>query len=223
MRRYLPFIIVVAVGLVTLGSGTLFYRAKRPPVLTIAKNQAAPGKDGAGHVRGQADAPVTLEEFADFQCPPCAMLSGVIGQLEKDYHPRLRVVFRHFPLANHQHARPAAQAAEAAGLQGRFWEMHDILYKQQAAWSKAADVKPLFNAYAGILGLNQERFQQDMESEKVKARVAADHHYGTSLGVKNTPTIFINNSTVPGNNMSPPALRSAIDAALNPKPKPASP
>lgn len=218
MRRYLPFIIVVAVGLLTLGSGTLFYRAKRAPILTISKHQVAPGKDGAGHVRGQADAPVTLEEFADFQCPPCGMLSGVINQFEKEYHPRLRIIFRHFPLTSHQHARAASLAAEAAGLQGKFWEMHDILYKQQASWSKAADVKPLFNAYAGILGLNHERFNQDMESEKVKARVTADQQYGASLGVQNTPTIFINNRAVPPNALNPSALRAAIDAALNPKP-----
>ena len=218
MKRYLPFIIVAAVALLTLGSGTLLYRAKRTPVLTISENQIASGKDGAVHVRGQPDAPVTLEEFADFQCPPCGMLSGVINQFEKDYHPRLRIIFRHFPLNSHQHARAAAQAAEAAGLQSRFWEMHDILYKQQTTWSKAADVKPLFNEYAGILGLNQERFKQDMESEKVKARVTADHQYGTSLGVKNTPTIFINNRAAPANNLSPPALRAAIEAALNPKP-----
>src|SRR5213075_860669 len=101
-----------------------------------------------------------------------------------DYRPRLRVIFRHFPLPNHAHAREAAFAAEAAGLQGKFWEMHDLLYREQAQWSKATDAQPLWNAYAGILGLNVDRFKQDMNSETVKERVAADQKHGASLGVQ---------------------------------------
>src|SRR5213075_48003 len=127
MKRYLPFFIVGTVALVTLASGALLYWAKRLPALTIAENSVAPRAGGAesGHVRGRSDAPVTIIEFGDFQCPPCANLSEPINQLERDYRSRLRVVFRHLPLANHQHAREAALASEAAGLQGRFWEMHD--------------------------------------------------------------------------------------------------
>src|SRR5205814_4081468 len=106
-------------------------------------NSAAPGASGAesGHVRGRSDAPVTIIEFGDFQCPPCANLSEPINQLERDYRSRLRIVFRHFPLPNHQHAREAALASEAASLQGRFWEMHDLLYREQSVWSKAQDVR----------------------------------------------------------------------------------
>src|SRR5207253_3753422 len=129
MRRYLPFVIVGAVALLTLGSATMLYRAKRLPVLTIAKNDVASGMDDSEsiHILGSHDAPVTLEEFGDFQCPPCGILSGPINQLEQDYRPRLRVIFRHFPLVTHAHALEAAVAAEAAGAQGRFWEMHDLL------------------------------------------------------------------------------------------------
>src|SRR6202049_3103488 len=106
MRRYLPFVIVRAVALLTLGSATILYRAKRLPVLTIAKNHMASGMDDAKsiHVLGNPDAPVTLEEFGDFQCPPCGTLSGPINQLEQDYRPLLRVIFRHFPRTMHQHA-----------------------------------------------------------------------------------------------------------------------
>jgi Thioredoxin len=112
MRRYLPFVIVGAVALLTLGSGIMLYRAKRLPILTIPKNHMASGMDGTEsiHVRGQADAPVTLEEFGDFQCPACGTLAGAINQLEQDYHLHLRVIFRHFPLASHKHAREAAIA-----------------------------------------------------------------------------------------------------------------
>jgi protein-disulfide isomerase len=100
------------------------------------------------HIRRRSDAPVTLVKFGDFRCPPCATLADPIDKLEREYRPRLRLVFRHLPFPNHQHAREAALVAEAAGLQGRFWEMHDLLYREQSVWSKAPDVGVLFNSYA---------------------------------------------------------------------------
>ena len=109
---------------------------------------------GQGHVRGNPGAPVTLEEFGDFQCPPCGQFAGFAEELLKEYDSRLRVVFRNFPLPGHEHAREAAIAAEAAGFQGKFWEMHDTLYKEQTAWSKAPNTRELFESYAGTLGLN---------------------------------------------------------------------
>jgi protein-disulfide isomerase len=220
MTRYLPFLIVVSVGLLTLGSGTMLYRAKRLPVLTIPTDKIAPGKDGIEemHVLGSFEAPVTLEEFGDFQCPPCGGLAEPISQIEKDYHPRLRVVFRQFPLPDvHPHAREAAFASEAAGMQDRFWEMHDLLYREQSVWSIASDPQALFNAYAGMLGLNIDRFQKDMESEQVKARVAADQERGDTLGVTATPTIFINDRAVPPPALNASGLRAAIDAAMKEK------
>jgi formate-nitrite transporter family protein len=200
----------------------MLYRAKRLPVLTITKNHVASGMDDAKsiHILGNPDAPVTLEEFGDFQCPPCGLLSGPINQLEQDYRPRLRVIFRHFPLTLHRHAREAALASEAAGQQGRFWQMHDVLYREQAVWSEAADVRPLFDAYAGMLGLKIDRFKKDMESEEVKRRVAADHLRGTALGVTITPTLFINNRALPNASLSPAVLRAAVEAAINTKSPP---
>ena len=197
----------------------MLYRAKRLPVLTIAKNHLVSGMDGTKsiHVLGNPDAPVTLEEFGDFQCPPCGTLSAPINQLEQDYRPRLRVIFRHFPLTMHQHAREAALASEAAGRQGRFWQMHDVLYREQAVWSIAADVRPLFDAYAGMLGLKIDRFKKDMESEEVKRRVDADQLRGTALGVTITPTLFINDRALPNASLGLAGLHAAVDAALNAK------
>ena len=217
MRRYLPFIIVAAVALLTLATGTIFYRAKRLPALTIQKDQR--GKESAEslHIRGQPNAPVTLEEFGDFQCPPCGAISGPIKELEKDYHRGLRVIFHHFPLSNHAHAREAALAAEAAGLQGHFWEMHDLLYREQPVWSKVADARTLFNSYAGIIGLNIDRFKKDMDSTQVNERVTSDQKHGTALGVQNTPTIFLNNRAVDPKNLNPIDLRAAVDAAVKEK------
>ena len=222
MKRYLPFVIVGVVALATLTSATILYRAKRPAVLTISQENAAKteGPDAA-HVRGNPAAAVTMEEFGDYQCPPCGMLNGLIKQLEKELDPHLRVIFRHFPLDNHVHARPAAAAAEAAGLQGKFWEMHDQLYQEQAVWMKATDVQTLFHSYAGMLGLDIERFKKDMQSEAVKARVDSDHKRGTSLGVKNTPTIFLNNTAVPPTDLNPERLRAIFTEAVKEK-KPSS-
>ena len=219
MKRYLPFFIVGMVALVTIASGTMLYRAKRLPALAIPENSTTSAMGGTEmvHVRGRADAPVTLVEFGDFQCPPCATLADPINQLEREYGSRLRVVFRHLPLANHKHAREAALASEAAGLQGHFWEMHDLLYREQSVWSKAPDVRVLFNAYAGMLGLNIDRFRKDMESEQAKTRVKSDEQQALALALANTPTIFINDHRVPPANLNPSALRIAIGAAMNEK------
>ncbi|PYL57393.1 MAG: hypothetical protein DMF30_06520 [Verrucomicrobia bacterium] len=222
MKRYLPFVIVSAVALITLAGGTMLYRTKGLPLLTISKDHVAPGTDGAGsiHIRGQPDAPVTLAEFGDFECPPCGKLSEPINQLEHDYHSRLRIIFRHFPFGSHQHAQEAAFASEAAGLQGRFWEMHDLLYREQAAWSTAADARLLFNAYAGMLGLKLDRFKKDMESDEVKRRVTSDQQQGAALGVTVTPTIFINNRALPPASLNAAGLRAAIAAAIKAKSPP---
>jgi len=219
MKRYLPFVIIAAVALATLVSGAMLYRAKRLPALAIPENSTTSAMGGTEmvHVRGRADAPVTLVEFGDFQCPPCATLADPINKFEREYASRLRVVFRHLPLANHQHAREAALASEAAGLQGRFWEMHDLLYREQSVWSKAPDVRVLFNAYAGMLGLNIDRFRKDMESEQAKARVRSDEHQAAALGLANTPTIFINDRRVPPARLNPSGLRIAINAATTEK------
>jgi len=219
MKRYLPFVIVVVVGLATLGSGAMLYRAKRPQVKNIPDSQSVPanGDKQSAHVRGNPDAPVTLEEFADFQCPPCSQFAPFAEELLREYDSRLRVVFRNFPLPGHEHAREAALAAEAAGLQGKFWEMHDTLYREQEAWSKAPNARELFESYAGTLGLNVDQFKNDMDSEKARERVDSDRALADFLGVKVTPTLFINNRPVDQKNKNPEGVRAAINAALNEK------
>jgi protein-disulfide isomerase len=219
MKRYLPFVIVALVALATLGSGAMLYRAKRPHVLAISgdKTLSAKGDAESLHIRGNPDAPVTLEEYGDFQCPPCGMFAVFLQQLEKEYDSRLRVVFRNFPLTMHAHAREAALAAEAAGLQGHFWEMHDVLYREQEAWSKAPNVRELFESYAGTMGLDLDRFRKDMDGEKASARVEADRQRGESLGIKITPTLFINNQPLDAKDKNPEGIRAEINAALQKK------
>jgi protein-disulfide isomerase len=216
MKRYLPFVIVAAVGLVTLGSGAMLYRAKRPQLLSMPENRSPSGKKATEsmHVRGNPDAVVTLEEFADFQCPPCGSFASFGEELLKEYDSRLRIVFRNFPLPGHEHARDAALAAEAAGLQSRFWEMHDVLYREQAAWSTAPNARELFESYAGTIGLNLDQFRKDLDSEKARERVDSDHARGESLGIKVTPTLYINGQPVDPKDKNPEGLRAAINAAL---------
>ncbi len=162
-RLLLPLVIVLVVGLAAATGGVLLYRAKRPPTLQVPKDETL-AADGAGaealRVLGKPDAPVTLEEFGDLQCPPCQKMAEPIKELERDYRGRLRVIFRHLPLPTHGNARDAAFAAEAAGLQGRFWEMHGLLYQEQAVWSQAPEVRELFASYAGTLGLDVARFRR---------------------------------------------------------------
>src|SRR5437764_12406761 len=220
MNRNLPFIIVAAVALVTLASGAMLYRAKRMQLNTVSAIKRPSGTPGAEpmHIRGNPDAPVTLEEYGDFQCPPCGMFATFVGQLEKEYDSRLRVVFRNFPLGVHEHAREAALAAEAAGLQGHFWEMHDVLYREQAAWSKAPNTRELFESYAGTIGLNVDQFKKDMDGEQAKARVDADKARAESLGINLTPTLYINGQPVDPKDKNPEGVRAAINTALAGKP-----
>src|SRR5712664_2042966 len=116
MKRYLPFVIIALVGLIALGGGAMLYRAKRPQTTAIPKAMAASKERGEEvHVRGPANAVVTLEEYGDFQCPPCGGLEVPLQQIERDYASSLRVIFRNFPFTIHEHAHEAAYAAEAAG------------------------------------------------------------------------------------------------------------
>jgi protein-disulfide isomerase len=215
MKRYLPYVVVAVVALATFGTGFAIYRAKlaaRPP---DPKGGPASGM----HVRGKAGAQVTIEEFGDFQCPPCSAMAVFLQKVEVEYGARLRVIFHHFPLAIHAHAREAALAAEAAGRQGRFWEMHDLLYKEQAAWSKAPDVPSLIQSYAGTIKLDLDRFKKDLADPEVAGRVDADQKLGSSRGVTSTPTLFVNTELLPAAELNPPGIHKAIEAALKEKPK----
>ena len=219
MKRYLPFVIVIGVALTTLGSGKLLYRAQRQQIKNIPESESVLAKTNTdwAHIRGNPDAPVTLEEFGDFQCPPCGKFSEFVEELLKEYNSRLRVVFRNFPLSGHEHAREAALAAEAAGLQGKFWEMHDTLYREQETWTKAPNVRELFESYAGTIGLDVAQFKKDIDGDKARERVDSDRALADFLGVKATPTLFINNRPVDPKDKNPEGVRAAINAALNEK------
>jgi 2-hydroxychromene-2-carboxylate isomerase len=235
MRRFLPFAIIGVVLLIAAGGGLLLFRSKysNTPI------KVAPGKPGAepSHIRGGANARVTLEEFGDYQCTPCGVLAATLLKVEHAYGTRVRVVFRQFPLGMHAHAMTAARAAEAAGLQGRFWEMHDLLFQNAMNWSEdsprpsrrvmpngAPDASPdetptgvraVFAHYAATLGLDVERFKKDMDSDQVIARIKSDRERGASIGVDRTPILFIDGVQIPFSSFNVEALHVVIDAALS--------
>jgi protein-disulfide isomerase len=223
MKRNFDFLVFVsgliaglAVG-VTLSNFGLVPSLRRAPAEKVRETaKASPGAQPP-HVRGDAGAPVTLEEFGDFQCPPCAALYPELKKVEAEYGTRLRVIFRHFPLPSHKHAVEAARASEAAALQGRFWEMHDRLYENQEQWGEACDVRQQLAAYARGLGLDAERFARDMDRPEVAERIKLDQQRGESVDVDGTPSIFVNGRELPSSSLTPQALRAAIDAALKGK------
>lgn len=165
---------------------------------------------------GPTDAQVTLIEYGDFQCPACGSFYSTIRGLRDDYGDRVRFVFRHYPLTGlHPNGMISAQAAEAAGLQDKFWEMEGKLYDSQNDWSSlsrsAAQEK--FLEYAAELGMNKEQFQKDLVSGEVAAAIADDQNGGNRANVNGTPTLFMNgvHIRIPS---SYAQLRSTIDAEL---------
>jgi protein-disulfide isomerase len=140
------------------------------------------------HVQGPPDAPVTLLEYGDYQCPYCGAAHPVVKALQQQLGDSLRFAFRHFPLSTvHEYAEQAAESAEAAGAQGKFWEMHDMQFENQPA----LDFESLVG-YAEELGLDVERFATELENGIYAPRVREDFISGVRSGVNGTPTFFIN-------------------------------
>lgn len=163
------------------------------------------------HIRGRADAPITLVEYGDYQCGYCATAHPVINELRRRLGDRLRVVFRNFPCPDqHPHAQHAAEAAEAAGTQGKFWEMHDLLFEHFKHQPTLDDAD--LTGYAVDLGLDLERFERGLAEHVYARRVREDLDGGLRSGVSRTPTFFIN-GVRHGGFFSAPALLAAVECA----------
>lgn len=149
------------------------------------------------HVRGAAGAKVTVVEFGDFQCPACGMYEPIVQKVMSDNKDIVQFVFRHFPLTQiHQNALISAKAAEAAGEQGKFWEMHDLLYAKQREWSSALNAREFMVTYAKDLGLDTAKFAADLNSSAIEKKIRAEYLEGTKLDVQGTPTFFINGKKI---------------------------
>lgn len=219
MKRALPFLIIAVVAFLTVGIAAWAYRVKTKPAPIASAGAATtsmpPEKpdDPFLHVRGPRSAPVTLEIYGDFQCPSCAVVSQSIDELQKEYASKMRIIFHEYPLEMHQHAAEAALVAEAAGVQGKFWEMHDLLYQYQPVWSRINDPGHFFESYAEQIGLDVARFNVDRRAADLRTHVIEDGKAGEKRGVQNTPTIFINGRELHGP-FARENLQQAIDAAL---------
>jgi len=161
------------------------------------------------HAEGPADAALTLVEYGDYQCPYCGAAYPVVKEVQKTLGKKLRFAFRNFPLTQaHPYALIAAEAAEAAALQGKFWEMHDLLFEEQHL------LKPeIIPSWANRIGLNVEQFGNDIKKDVVEERIQEDRRSGIRSGVNGTPTFFINGSRYDG----PPdynSLLAALESAL---------
>ena len=156
------------------------------------------------HAEGLADAPLTLVEYGDYQCPYCGAAYPVVKRLQKTLGKRLRFVFRNFPVTqSHPYALIAAEAAEAAALQDKFWEMHDLLYEQQTRLEP--DIIP---SWAKRIGLDLEKFESDIKRGVVEKRIKEDRQSGIRSGVNGTPTFYINGTRYDGS----PDYESLLEA-----------
>jgi protein-disulfide isomerase len=177
--------------------------------LTGSKSNSSNSKGSVGtltqHVEGQGQDHVTLVEYGDYQCPYCAEYYPIVKQVQQEFNQQITFQFRNFPLTSlHPNAFAAARAAEAAGLQGKFWQMHDLLYEandaylenQSNTWVPASDPTTYFNQYAQQLGLNLAQFKSDYSSTKVNDLISADMAEGNKLGITGTPTFFLDGKQI---------------------------
>jgi len=209
-------ILIVGIAIVVIVAVWAF--VKSGPTTVPATNSPvaeAPAITGSDHARGNASATVTLIEYGDFQCPACGAYHPIMQQLESEYADRVLFVFRNFPLTNiHDSAQYSAEAAEAAGLQGKYWEMHDWLYENQLKWATLPlTARTIIEAHASSMGLNMDRFKKDLESDAVKGKITADVEGANGAGIQHTPTFFVNLKSIP-NPTSLEDFKSVLDKAL---------
>jgi protein-disulfide isomerase len=237
MKRHLPLLIIVLTLIVAVGAGTVFLRSKRTnstfidqpagtttPGTVNATPQPTPANSSASATPAAASpartASVTLEEFGDYQCPPCGSLHPELKKIKAEYGDRLVFVFRNLPLPTiHKNALTAAQAAEAARLQDRFWEMHDKLYETQNAWTDLPDPHATFVGYARQLRLDVKRFRSDMAGAEVQKHLAEDQQRTEALKLESTPTILLDGRQLRPQVSNPDGIRRAIDFLLSQKPR----
>jgi protein-disulfide isomerase len=193
-------------------------------IFALTGKKSSNGSGGSGsagtptqHIEGQGSTGVTLTEYGDYECPFCGQFYPVVKQVQTEFNDQIFVQFRNFPLVSiHQNAFAGARAAEAAALQNKFWQMHDLLYEQQTQWSGASDPTTLFNQYAKALGLNVTQFKADYASSKVNDSINADTAAGNKLKITGTPSFFLDGKQIQVGqaNTSLSAFESLIKAEI---------
>lgn len=148
--------------------------------------------------KGVKDAKVAIVEYSDFQCPACGAYYPIVEKVFAEYKDRISFTYRHFPLPQHQHAETMASASEAAGNQGKFWEMHAVIFEHQADWSSQdkAKARETVMGYAKDLGLDMTRFTTDLDSKETKDRVKHDRDVAVRSSINSTPTFYVNGKKI---------------------------
>ncbi len=214
-KKILPWIIGIAV---IAGLGWWIARnANNPAVSPLPSDLTVTADDW---FRGPANAPVTLVEYADFQCPACGAYAPVVKQLETAFPTQLRVVMRHYPLTQiHKNAMAAARTAEAAGRQGKFWEMHDQLYAAQGEWSNLGNPDATFQGYAERLDLDTTQFVAAYNDPAAREKINRQRASGDRVGVRGTPSFFLNGQKI-SNPGSLDEFKQLVEAAIAAAPLP---
>ena len=210
--------IIVVLASLAAGAGILMSHREESGIHS-APSPRVPRKIDPARTFGSPSAPITLVEYGDYECPPCFSHHSVITELMKQYPDRIRYEYRHFPLtAIHPNALPAAMAAEAAGDQGKFWEMHDLLLSTQASWSRSTQAKEVFITMARRLGLDVEAFARSLESSTVEQRILAQATEARQAGIEAVPTLFINGERHQSSADRPDILHSILLSLIRTRP-----
>lgn len=204
------------IALLAVAGGLIFWSNSMKPSYAPVTGDAATLLAVAAddHTKGAAAGQAVLVEYLDFECPACASYVPIVAQMEQEFGDRVTFVTRYFPLSGHRNGLSSAVAVEAAGKQGKYAEMFDLLYARQKEWGGKQVVTPqVFEAYAAELGLNLDTFKADVASDEVMARVMRDKNAGEALGVAGTPSFFLNGKKIE-NPQSLEEFRAALDAAI---------
>lgn len=208
-KQFIAVIVVVVLGLFGIFSLTKKSNNGQNGSSSGGNAQASEHKIGAGN-KG-----VVLVEYGDFQCPACKSYYPLVKQVKEAYGDDITFQFRHFPLSQiHPHAVAAARAAEAAGKQGKFFEMHDLMYENQDSWTQLPDVSPIFQGFAQQLGLNIDQYKTDLASSEVAATINADTKAGQAAGANSTPTFVLNGKKLDKNPSSLEEFKKLIDEEI---------
>ncbi len=207
--------VVILLALVVAFAGVFLVTKKKNTSNSGGTNSAA---KLSNHIEGQGKKGVTLTEYGDFQCPACGQYYPLVKQIKAKYASDIVFQFRNFPLTQiHPNARAAARAAEAAGKQNKFWEMHNILYEQQQSWSTASDPNSFFQQYAKQLSLDTVKFKQDAASSAINDIINADVAEAERLGANSTPTFVLDGKKIDKNPQDLDGFNKLIDAAIKAK------
>jgi protein-disulfide isomerase len=214
MKKYRPFLIIAAVlALAVIGAVRLVRWERNRETFTAVSSISSPT---AQETKSPPSTVVTLEEFGDYQCPPCGALHPTLKKLKQEFGANLNFVFRNLPLSTiHKNALAAAQAAEAARMQDRVWEMHDLLYENQDLWKDDINPRTTFVKFAGDLGLDTARFVRDLDDAQVQLRIDADQDAAVKLGINGTPTILIDGRRLRDEATTPEGVRKGIELMMS--------